>query len=281
MIRSPSETAEFQRRLRETGSYRTDNARRRSVPDRLLGRFDFWFYWKLFRLVLAGNRLVAASRFDIDTWAAHSLGFVRILEDCGGRVDVSGVENTVGLEKPAVFVGNHMSTIESFMLPILLIHGARITAVIKRSLAEYPILGSFARATEPIRVGRKDPRQDLRTVLREGKASLAKGRSVVLFPQATRVNRFDPESFNTLGVKLAKSAGAPVIPLALKTDFLGVGRFIKDVGPLDRAQTIRFRFGRPMNVSGNGRDVNRRVAEFIVSCLDEWSGEVVDPGQRG
>ena len=42
--------------------------------------------------------------------------------------------------------------------------------------------------------------------------------SVLIFPQTTRELFFDPKKFNTLGIKLAKRAKVPVIPIAVKTD---------------------------------------------------------------
>ncbi len=46
--------------------------------------------------------------------------------------------------------------------------------------------------------------------------SLKKNISVLIFLQTTRELRFDPKKFNTLGIKLAKRAKVPVIPVAVK-----------------------------------------------------------------
>lgn len=264
---------EFQKRLRETGAYRTDPARQRP----LLGRFDAWYYLRLAHLIYSGHRLIRNGKFDDRLWAAHAFDFLSILEDCGATIDISGVEHPAGVGRPSVFIGNHMSMIESFLLPGMLLHIDRVSAVIKTSLFKYPFLGSIARYIDPIGVDRRDPRQDLKTVLVQGKKALEGGRSVVIFPQATRSAVFDPSSFNTLGVKLAKSAGASVIPLALKTDFHGNGKLIKDVGPLHRDKTIHFKFGEPLTIRGNGRGVNEKVVRFITEALKEWGGEA--PGR--
>lgn len=267
----PSEVAEFQEGLRRTGSYRTDPARPLRTLDRLLGRFDAWYYLRLAGLIVGGDRLVRRGEFSRQTWAAHSLSFLRLLEGIGATVDISGLEHPGRLGRPAVFVGNHMSALETFLLPAMLLHLDKTTAVIKESLLSYPFLGSFARATEPIAVGRKNPREDLKAVLEQGRACLEAGRSVVLFPQATRSAVFDPEGFNSLGVKLARSAGAPVVPLALKTDLQANGRLVKDIGPLDRSKTVYFRYGPPLEVRGAGKDANEAVVRFIGSCLAEWA----------
>ncbi|MBI2362113.1 MAG: 1-acyl-sn-glycerol-3-phosphate acyltransferase [Elusimicrobia bacterium] len=271
MLCPPEEVAAFQETLRRTGSYRTDPSRPRGVFDRLLGRFDAWYYLRLAGLLVAGDRLVRRGDFSTQTWAAHSLSFLRLLEGIGATVDISGLEHSGALGRPAVYVGNHMSALETFLLPAMLLHLDKTTAVIKESLLRYPFLGAFARATEPIAVGRKNPREDLKAVLEQGRACLAAGRSVVLFPQATRSAVFDPEGFNSLGVKLARSAGAPVVPLALKTDLQANGRWVKDIGPLDRTKTVRFRYGPPVKVEGTGKEANAAVVRFIQSCLAEWA----------
>ena len=81
---------------------------------------------------------------------------------------------------------------------------------------------------------------------------------------------FKPEEFNTLGVKLAKKAGVAVVPVALKTDFWGNGKLIKEIGPLDHKKHIHIKFGEPMNITGNGKEENQRIIDFINASLQEW-----------
>ena len=57
-----------------------------------------------------------------------------------------------------------------------------------------------------------------KAVLEGGKQRLQKGISIIVFPQTTRTVRFEPENFNSIGVKLAQRAKVPIIPLALRTD---------------------------------------------------------------
>jgi len=99
---------------------------------------------------------------------------------------------------------------------------------------------------------------------------LASGVSIVIFPQSTRSVEFRPEDFNSLGVKLAKKAGVKVIPVAIKTDFWGNGKFIKEIGPVDASKTIYIKFGEPMAISGNGKEDNQKIIDFIQSSLKDW-----------
>ncbi|TPW19250.1 MAG: 1-acyl-sn-glycerol-3-phosphate acyltransferase [Elusimicrobia bacterium] len=270
MAATLEDVSEFQRGLRETGAYRSDPARPLPALDRALGRFDFWYYVRLLGVIWDANRLVKSGRFTPATWEAVNLSYLRLLEGVGARLEVSGLDYPAAAKRPVVFVGNHMSILESFLLPAVLLHLNRVAAVVKESLLNYPLLGPFARATEPVSVGRTNPRDDLRAVLCEGRRCLEEGRSVILFPQATRSAVFDPAAFNTLGVKLARDAAAPIVPLALKTDFQANGRFAKDVGPLDRTKTVHIRFGPPLAVGDDPKEANRTVVRFISAALAEW-----------
>jgi len=126
------------------------------------------------------------------------------------------------------------------------------------------------RSRDPIVVGRKDPRKDFEEVMTKGMELLSRGVSIVIFPQSTRSIEFNPEEFNSLGVKLAKKAGVRVIPIALKTDFWGQGRFIKELGPLDSRKTIYFRFGESFPVTASGKTENQRIIDFIQGSLEKW-----------
>jgi 1-acyl-sn-glycerol-3-phosphate acyltransferase len=258
---------QFREQLVKTGGYKTPE----DFPVSPLGRFDFWYYLRGARIVWEGSRLAKQGLYTDEVWAAHSLSTLRNVEVCGGKFEISGIAHPTEHGQPAVIVGNHMSMVEGFLLPIMLLHINRLAAVVKQDLLDHPILGPVMHATDTITVGRTNPRQDLKTVLEEGRRCLDEGRSVTIFPQSTRSTHFDPAQFNSLGVKLAKAAGVAVIPLALKTDFQSNGRILKDLGPLHRERTLHLKFGAPLTVSGNGRDTHNAVVEFISQQLADWS----------
>jgi 1-acyl-sn-glycerol-3-phosphate acyltransferase len=130
------------------------------------------------------------------------------------------------------------------------------------------------RSRDPIVVGRTDPRKDFEEVMTKGPELISKGTSIIIFPQSTRSLVFKPEEFNSLGVKLARKAGVNVVPVALKTDFWGPGKIIKELGPLDSKKPIWFRFGESFPVKTNGKEENQRIVDFIQTSLDEWEHEV-------
>lgn len=257
----------------ETGTYRTPEDLPLSWADRLFGRFDWRCHFVAWQAVYRCGKIARQGIMNDDSWGQKCFEAMRATERCGGRVELDMPEATrrVG---PCVFVGNHMSVLETLLLPAMLVPFRHATFVIKQDLLRYPALCHIMAKCGPISVTRDNPREDLKQVLTEGVESLKAGNCVLIFPQATRDPVFDPGLFNTLGVKLAARAGVPVVPVALKTDFCGIGRIVKEMGPIDRSQTIRFLFGEPIPLSVNSKDAHAAVVQFISRNLREWGGRV-------
>ena len=233
------------------------------------------FYAKGVDIVYRASVLARRGIYDNRQWVASSLATVRALESVGGRFEIEGLDAVRRLSAPCVFIGNHMSVLETFVLPCLIVPHRDVTFVIKESLTVYPWFGHVMRSRDPVVVGRENAREDLRVVMEEGQKRLAAGVSIVIFPQTTRSEEFDPKRFNSLGVKLARKAGAPVVPFALKTDAWGLGRRIKDFGPIRPDRTVHIRFGEPMNVKGAGKAEHESIVDFIRSHLVSWGTPIV------
>jgi 1-acyl-sn-glycerol-3-phosphate acyltransferase len=257
------------------GAYRT-------VPgDRsLVARFfpSLGLYTRYAYLICSGSNSARRGHYDDEDWSRTSLGLLRALEAVGVRIEITGTEHFSRLQGPCVFIGNHMSTLEAAVLPTIIQPLKRVTFIVKRSLVEYPIFGHIMRSRDPIVVGRTNPREDLKAVLEGGVERLQSGISIIVFPQTTRTVIFDPAAFNSIGIKLAKRAQVPVVPLALKTDAWANGRLVKDFGKIDPAKAVHFAFGQPLRVQGAGAAEHRQVVEFIRENLLSWGGTVAhDP----
>lgn len=249
------------------GTYRTA-PRPISLLSRLLP--SFIFYPQLVMVVVGGSSLAKQQRYGTPEWCQGSLTTLRALEGVGVRFDITGIDGFRKHDGPCVFIGNHMSTLETFVLPVLISTFKESTFVVKQSLVDYPIFKHIMRARNPITVGRSNPREDLKAVLEGGVERLKAGTSIVIFPQTTRTSVFDPEQFNTIGVKLAKKAGVPVVPFALKTDAWGRGSFIKDYGKIDPEKPVHIAFGDPVGIKDRGNEEHAAIIEFISSKLREW-----------
>ncbi len=267
------EIEQFWHILKTNFGYRSSRTRRFLVK-----KFPFWatfiYYIQLLSIILMESLTSRKGAYEGKTWARGSLGVVKIVESAGGRFHVSGLKGLVDHQGALVYVANHMSLLDTLVLPCILLAFNSVTFVVKEGLLRYPVLGSIIRAVHPIAVTRKSPREDLKLVLNQGQALISKGCSIIIFPQATRSAVFDVASFNSLGVKLARKAGVSVVPVALKTDFQGNGRIIKDMGPVDPKKELYIKFGEPITVEGSGQVTHQQIVTFITENLTAWGGKV-------
>jgi len=251
-------------------SYTSQVKGKRSLWDKIIHCNRLYFTIKYAKIVLKTRNEAIRGIYDTKAWADSSFFILRFIEKAGGDFRISGMENISKDPGPVLFIGNHMSTLETMVLPGIIAPHRELTFVVKESLVRHPLFGHVMRSRDPIVVGRTDPRKDFEVVMIKGMELLSKGVSIVIFPQSTRSVEFKPEEFNSLGVKLAKKAGVKVVPFALKTDFWGQGKLIKELGPLDSKKPIHIKFGEPFTVKGTGKDENQKIIDFIQSSLAEW-----------
>lgn len=250
--------------------YTTDISNPRPLLYKIFLRSGYMFYPQFLWHVWIHGRRASKRFYSGAEWAEGSCNVMRALENVGVKFEITGFRHIRSLDGPAVFVGNHMSTLETFVLPCLIQPLKPATFIVKAALIDVPVFKHILISRDPIVVGRLNPREDLKLVLEEGVKRLAAGISVVIFPQSTRSVVFNPEDFNTLGIKLALRAGAPVIPIALKTDAWGIGRFKKDFGPIDKDKKVHIAFGGPMKISGRGMQEHAQIIRFIEERLQLW-----------
>jgi 1-acyl-sn-glycerol-3-phosphate acyltransferase len=241
-------------------------------------KFHSWatliYYTQLLIIILAESLTARKMPYEGKTWAKGSLGVLKIVESAGGKFHISGLKALSGHKGPVVYVANHMSLLDTLVLPCILLAFSKVTFVVKEGLLRYPVLGTIIRAIHPIAVTRENPRQDLKTVFNQGLTLIHSGCSIIIFPQATRSAIFDDTTFNSLGVKLAQRANVPVVPVALKTDFQGNGKIIKDMGPVDPSKKLYIKFGEPMFVEGKGQVIHQKIIAFISENLKAWGAQV-------
>lgn len=255
-------------------SYETVEGRPQALSETLLLHTRWSVYSHFFATMFRSRALALKGLYGDEAWSDSSVEITNNLERCGARFHIKGMEGVRAVQGPLVFVANHMSTLETLVLPGLIRPLKPVTFVVKEKLLGGFFWGPIMRSRNPIAVTRRDPRADLETVLREGQERLASGISVIIFPQGTRTESWRREGFNSLGIKLAAKAGVPVMPVALKTDYWGSSGLFRGFGPVHRERPVHLEFGPALAINGRGKAEHEACLDFIETRLKAWGGKM-------
>lgn len=232
------------------------------------------FYSAVAEIILRHGYRTTKEDYGISQVQDGAFEVIKVCYELGADIFIDGLQEAAKLEGPAVIIANHMSSLETLIMPGLLAPYQPVTFVVKESLSTYPMISRFLKSINAVTVSRKNPKADLRTALEGAERAAAKGFGTVIFPQSTRSTTFDPGKFNTIGLRVAKSIGLPVLPICLRTDLWGTGTVIKDFGPIDLSKPLRVEFGTPFFPDKIKED-QTRIIDFISSRLEAWD---VDKG---
>jgi 1-acyl-sn-glycerol-3-phosphate acyltransferase len=140
-------------------------------------------------------------------WNYLVMGWLKLI--CGVRCEVQGRENLPA--GPVVLLCKHQSQWETFFLQVL---HPPIATVLKKELLQVPFFGWGLALLEPIAIDRDNPKQSLKRIMAEGQRLLGIGRSVMIFPEGTRIPLGEVGTYARSGATLACRAGVPIIAVA-------------------------------------------------------------------
>ena len=238
--------------------------------DRLTFNSRFVFTGLFLRTVFRSRAVARKGLYGTPEWIDSSHDIFTDVERCGGRIHITGMDNIRNCQGPVLFLSNHMSTLETMIFPGIIQPLKNVTFVVKNELVNHWAFKNVMRSRDPIVLSRANPREDFRIVMEQGQQRLHDNISIIIFPQSTRRVEFRPSEFNSLGTKLAIKAGVQVIPVAIKTDFWGFGKFSSYLGPIDRNKVVQIAFGEPMPVHGSGKEEHQKIVEYIQNHLESW-----------
>lgn len=174
-------------------------------------------------LLMPRRFVVAWSLF----WIDFCLWWLRVT--CRLTHRVSGRENMP--TGPVIFACKHQSSWETLAFSRLF---PRAATVMKRELVLIPVVGWAMARVGNIAVERGDGSKALRGLVKQAKATLADGRSILIFPEGTRVAVGDEKPYQVGTAALYRQLGVPVVPVALNSGlFWGRRKFIKRPGVID------------------------------------------------
>ena len=194
---------------------------------------------------LFGQRVVIAhatvwTRFH--RWAARAI--------LGVHVRVEGVRP----DGPALYAAKHQAMFETLELQALLDGPAM---VLKEELADIPVWGWAARRYGALVIDRSASATALRQMMREGKAARDAGRSVLIFPEGTRVKPGATPPLKSGFAGLYRALGMPTIPVALDS-----GRLMPKTGA-KHPGIITIRFGEVIPPGLPREEIDARVHAAI------------------
>jgi len=189
-------------------------------------------------------------------WLTLSVDAARVI--MGIRYEIQGQENLpVGETSPAILLVKHQSTYETFLMPAIMPHP--LAYVFKKELLYVPFFGWAIGSLDMIHIDRSQRSKAFAKVVEQGKALLARGVWVIMFPEGTRIPRGQRGSYKSGGTRLAIATGAPVIPVAVTSAKCWPRKaFIKYPG------VVAVSIGKPIPSEGRDADeLTREVEAWI------------------
>lgn len=158
------------------------------------------------------------------TWAAMVL---KLLGWCVGlRHEVRGREHLPA--GPAIIAMKHQSAWDTFAVPVVFGDAA---IVLKKELMLVPFYGWYLWKAGMIAIDRKAGAGALRSLVAGASRAIAQGRSIVIFPEGTRIAPGTHRPYQPGVAALYRQLGLPVVPVALNSGlFWGRRHFLKRPG---------------------------------------------------
>lgn len=190
-------------------------------------------------------------------WSNFNLWMLKHI--CGLDYRVSGAENIP--DEPCIFLAKHQSAWETIALFSIIPH--QVVWVLKRELMWLPVFGWALALNRPIAIDRSAGRAAVKDMIEKGKVRLAKGNSVIIFPEGTRVAPGTKKRYGIGGSLLAEKSNHLVVPICHNAGIFWRRRDIcKYPGTVDVV------IGKPYQTDGSSaQEINRHVEEWIESTL--------------
>jgi 1-acyl-sn-glycerol-3-phosphate acyltransferase len=215
--------------------------------------FPLWTFFYAIFFVIACTFLPYRGRFELArVWARVIMVVLRWT--CGLRYVVEGQENLPPGNHVALI--KHSSSWETAAQALLL---PPQVWVLKRELLWVPVVGWGIQQLRAIAVNRGAGPAAVRQVVEQGKARLAEGKWVVIFPEGTRMPPGETRKYGVSGALLAAETGKLIVPIAHDAGYYWPRR-----GIFKRSGTIRVIIGPPITAAGrHPRDTSAEAQTWI------------------
>ena len=198
----------------------------------------------------------------VSAWCIFNINWARLC--CGIRYEISGLENVPA--KACVIISNHQSTWETLMYPCIF---PGLTWVIKKELLYIPLFGWGMASTQPIALNRRQGKKAMRRLIKEGVYKLGLGRSILIFPEGTRVPHGEQRALKIGGFVLAKESRADILPVAHDA-----GRLWPRKSFIKRPGTVHLRIGKVICTQHHcAEQLRAQYAQWLDANLRQIAGQ--------
>jgi 1-acyl-sn-glycerol-3-phosphate acyltransferase len=157
-------------------------------------------------------------------WSRSILAWLKVA--VGLDYEFRGLENLPTV--PFILAPKHQSAWDTLILAQL-VHDPAI--VLKRELLWVPVFGWYLSCAQMIVIDRKAGGAALRKMVTQGRAALAQGRAIAIFPEGTRGPLGGKLPYQPGVAALYAQLGVPMVPVALNSGFYwGRRTFLKRPG---------------------------------------------------
>jgi 1-acyl-sn-glycerol-3-phosphate acyltransferase len=186
-------------------------------------------------------------------WARSWARTLLFLTGIPAKIEISAAAEAL---PQAIYMSNHESGIDILLLFLAIRQDVRFLA--KRELFFVPFLGwsMWLAGFMPVDRRRTDKARD---VLSELDRQLAKGASVLVFPEGTRSRDGKLGSFGKSGFLTALKSGVPIVPAGVS----GARAVLGAQGPVIRRGPVAVRVGHPIPTAGLGVKDRRELMERV------------------
>lgn len=167
---------------------------------------------------------------------------------CGVDLKIKGLENIPqDPNKSLIILGKHQSAWETFVYPAFF--PRQLCFVFKRELLFVPFFGWALASLKMIHINRGDREKAREAVNEQGKAVLAQGSWIAIYPEGTRTPRGSFKPYRKGGVRLAISTQTDILPVAQNSAAIWPRNTL-----LKRPGVITLSIGPVISVSGKTED---------------------------
>lgn len=203
-----------------------------------------------------------------------SLKIIDQLEKIGLKFHFSGIKKLQSLKSPVVFAANHMSPLETLILPGLLMQYTNLAIVAKEELNKQPFFSTLLKSMNTIFISRKACKNEFINLMNASCRLIEKNFSILIFPQGKRCSEFIPDNFRKIASKISSRNKICCMPIAIESSAWNQCRIFKYFGKIDTTKTVFIEFGKLEFPETPVLVQHSEIVTFIFSKLSDWNTRI-------